>query len=280
MMSDHMLSRADQSVASEIKVCAVGPPYDPDRMRPFRTPATPTRLPDGTVVLIDLPTTVAQDQLQRTVGRWRERCPTAPIVLRYPVDRPSEIAALTALSIRLGARAALPFEADPTVDLAALLRRVLTDSAGIAEQMLAWFTLRGLHMSPAAKAVVRVILDHTPEHRTVSAVLTADGQRPRVVRRRFQQERLPSPGRWMQLARGTRTALALQATPERPILQSALSFGYSDGSHLSAHLRRTFDVRPALARRALSFEWLLERWLRRHGQVDSPERELTRTVPG
>lgn len=123
-----------------------------------------------------------------------------------------------------------------------------------------------------------VILERGREHRTVSSLLSGAGWSARTARRRLRRERLPSPRRWRQLARATRTALALQSAPGRPILHAALALGYADGSHPSAHLRRTFGVRPTEVQRALSYEWLLERWLRRYGRAGNPARALRKMV--
>lgn len=247
-----------------LEITMLVPPYRTEEdEHAFDSRAQAAGLADGTLLLFELSEEPPSKVLGDAIGTVRRRWPTASIVLRLWSDDAAAAARTAVRGTRHGARA-IVVKGD---ELLPALRPLLTDMSGLPKRTLDWLRVRGVRFSPRTGEALRTILEHQPTHATLGALLSAEGISARSLRDSFRRERLPSPRRWMQLARGTRTALALQANPTLPLLTAALRLGYADLSHLSSQLYRTFGVRASSIRGLLSDEWLMERWLAIHGRA-------------
>jgi AraC-like DNA-binding protein len=193
------------------------------------------------------------------VPRLRARFPATPVVLR--IGRPSEEgdAEWERRAADLKVRAVL-YEGEPTQPR---LRRLLTEPADLAGDMVEWLPLRLPGLSPAILALVGTIIQLAPRYAEVGALLSSVDRAERTVRTWFRRADIPGPGKWLAAAHAIRAALRLQAEDRSPLLALAVECGYSDHSSLSRQSLRLFGVRPGAIRRTLGWEWMMDRWLQR-----------------
>ncbi|HET7321035.1 MAG TPA: helix-turn-helix domain-containing protein [Longimicrobiaceae bacterium] len=198
--------------------------------------------------------------LQRELYAVRARFPFAPIMLllRLPMEETLYVGSRASM---LGVRASVG-EGQP---IHAVVRRSLSDSTALAQQVVEWLDLRGVRLSPAVRQLLQNIFLGAAEHREIGAVLREVGTPESTARFQLHKRRLPAPGRWHQAARALLATLRMQAEPDRPLLSLAYELGYADHSALSQLVNRTFGLRPGRARTILGWEWLMDRWLQRTG---------------
>ncbi|HET8656513.1 MAG TPA: helix-turn-helix domain-containing protein, partial [Longimicrobiaceae bacterium] len=198
-------------------------------------------------------------EIERFVLALRVRFAFAPVVLllRLPQD---ESVYVSSRAGRLKIRAVVA-EGQP---LGATLRRSLTATDGLGEDVVEWLDLQRVRLSPSVRHLLRSLISGAAKHGDVTSVLRQIGTPESTARFQLHKRRLPAPGRWFQAGRALHATLRLQAEPERPLLSLALEMGYADHSALSQLVHRTFGMRPGRLRQVLGWEWLMHRWLRTH----------------
>jgi hypothetical protein len=167
---------------------------------------------------------------------------------------------LTSHAARMGVRGVVPMGAP----LRESLRRSLTAGRGLAEDVVEWLNLCGLRLSPLVSSLVLQIVSLAPRHDNLTGLLCEVGVPETSARFRMNKKRLPPPSRWYQAARALHASLRIQAEPDTCLLRLAHGLGYADHSALSQLVHRAFGVRPGAVRGTLGWEWLMERWARRH----------------
>lgn len=231
----------------------LAPPYTTERL--IVPGATP--LPRGSVVGLDVsPLPTDWEKLEQAVALLRATCPNAALAVRVDSSI-NQLLQVTTRGVPGPVRAVLL----RGQQVAPALRRQLTRTWCLPDAIVEWLTQKGIRMSPALAELVRQIFVNAPAHAELSTLCRAIGAVESSARFRFSKKRLPSPGRWLHLARALHAVFRLQADPERPLLTVALELGFSDHSALSHQIRRNFGVRPGEVRDLLGWEWLLDRWL-------------------
>lgn len=233
---------------------------------PYQTPLfhAGTRVPDtlvetpGGIFCLHLQHPIDWSAVEQAVSMLRRRCTSAPIVLlaRVPVEETFQV---SSHAMRLRIRAVV-LEGQPIRET---LRRSLTDTAWLADDVVEWLALRGARLSPAVRHLIGRIFSDAPQHQDVTSLLRENGTPESTARFQLHKRLLPPPGRWFQAARALHAALRIQAEPDTSLLSLALSAGYSDHSSLCHQLQRVFRLRSSALRTTLGWEWLLDRWFRR-----------------
>lgn len=238
------------------------PPFS--RGRRVRDPAGGIELERGGLLLVT-PSSPELDWtgLRREIGTLRRRIPTASLVLRVPDGWVVESVHLIRRAGELHVRGVVVGECD----LVETLRPVLTNPTDLSSEIREWLTIRGVPVPGSAWDLLEPIIRASRHHRELRNVTKLLDVGARTVRARFRKAGLPSPGRWLQVARALRAALEVQGEPDRPLLTIAVERGYSDHSSLSRQILRLFGLRPRRIRETLGWEWLVDRWLRRSGTV-------------
>lgn len=155
-------------------------------------------------------------------------------------------------------------------DMAATLRRQLTNPGYLAADFLAWLPFRGVQLSVFARSVIEQIFLGARQHRPLADTIRHLGLGgARMLRDRFQREGLPSPRKWRQLAEASYAVLQLQRT-RGPLLANALELGYSDSSSLSHQITAVFGVSPGAIKETIGWEWWMDSWI--CSQIDRPPR--------
>lgn len=232
--------------------CAL-PPYDRDH--PLH-PGAPQQLPVGAVLILEAsPVPRELASVDSALRRVRRSAPSTPVVLRTSPDL-ENLLHLASMGATLPIQGVM-LRGQP---LAATLRTQLTRPRNLPDEVTAWLDLKGIRMAPALADLIRQIFLRAPHHAELSSLCREIGAVESSARFRCSKKRLPPPSRWLQAARALHASLRLQAEPDRALLPLALELGYADHSALSHQLRRAFGVRPREVRRALGWEWLLDRW--------------------
>jgi AraC-like DNA-binding protein len=213
-----------------------------------------------------VPGTVVGMRLERSGSDWstlageirqlRLRLPQTPVVLVLDLP-PADCLLVSSIAARMHARAVL-MDGDP---LTGGLRRALTRSDGLPEEVIEWLGFVGVRLSPSTTSLIRCIFTLADAHPDLRSLLREVGMPESTARFQLHKRLLPPPSRWFQLARALQAALQIQARPGDSLLRIAMDQGYSDHSALCHQLRRAFHIRPAALRRLLGWEWLLSRWL-------------------
>jgi len=249
-----------QLLLAPTAVFQIPPPYDQYEAVPDLSVLTPRDLPDAAVLAIGLdPPRHVLDEAAALVPQLRTRFPAAPIVLRMAPDADAADLELTRRAEELHMRAVL-VEGEP---LRAQLRRNLTNSASVPDEIEQWLPIRLPGLAPGVRQMIGLIVRLAPGFTEVSALLGTLGHAERTARTWFQRAGVPGPGKWLAAAHAVHAALRLQAEESLPLLTIAVECGYSDHSSLSRQSLRLFGVRPGVIRRTLGWEWLLDRWLQR-----------------
>lgn len=215
------------------------------------------RLPFGTVLGIEVTSpTLGWPQVEKAVRSLAQGAASAPVVLM--IDPASEDLLFVASRVaRLPVRAVL-FRDEP---ITAPLRKQLTRPPSLPDDVVDWLALRGTRLTPMTRHLIREIFVHAREYHEIVPLLRALGNPESSARFRCRKKRLPSPGRWLHVARALDSAFHIQAEPGRSLLSLARELGYADHSALSNQMLRVFRLRPGEIRRILGWEWLMERWL-------------------
>lgn len=233
------------------------PPYDrPEHLAGWST-LDAARATPGVIAGIRLDRAERDpERLGTLVRELRQRSPATPVVLflQLPME---ESVFVTAQATRMRVRAIVC--AGQPVEHG--LRRSLTQTPGLAEDVVEWLGLCGVRLSPLVAHLVEQLFRYAPLHQDLTGLLERIGVAETSARFRMQKKRLPPPSRWFQAARALHAALRIQAEPDTPLLRIAHQLGYSDHSALSQLVHRAFRVRPSAIRGTLGWEWLLARWV-------------------
>ena len=248
-----------QALLAPPAVFQLAPPYDRFEAVPDPAALAPGALPDAGLLAVSV--TSPEDswpEVAALVPWLRARCPAAPVVLRLGPRGEAGDPEWARRAGGLHVRAVL-FEGEPPWPR---LRRSLTDTTTLAEEIEAWLPLRVPGLPAAVVRLVGEIVDLSPRYVEVRALLGTLGHAERTTRTWFHRAGVPGPGKWLAAAHAVRAALRLQAE-DAALLTLAVECGYSDHSSLSRQCLRLFGVRPGAIRGTLGWEWLLDRWLRR-----------------
>lgn len=249
-----------------LPIYVVRPPYE--RFVPLPSIAALERsdLSPGSVLAIGV-AAPERDwlRLQGVTPQLRSRFPGAALILRVPRTPDAASVHLARRAGELHIRAVL-LESEP-IELT--LRRILTRPVELPSEVLEWLTVRGTTLTPELGEVVHEIFASTTNRRRMRELVPTARRSERTIRGWFRARNLPVPTHWFAAARGVRAALAMQADIGDPLFHIALQHGYTDHSSLSRQLVRLFGLRPSAIRRALGWEWLLDRWLIREGRAAS-----------
>ena len=154
----------------------------------------------------------------------------------------------------------LPFHDDPAPqDIAQVLRRPPNDLAAEVTDYLTW---RGLVVDRDTTHLIRRIIEHSADLRSVTALSRTMYLSRRALGRRLMSRGLPVPSHWLQLGRLLRLAIRLQNS-DASVFSIACDAGYPDGFSVSNQMQRLVGFRPSQVRDYLGWEWILEEWLRR-----------------
>lgn len=157
----------------------------------------------------------------------------------------------------------LPHHVDPVPhDLAQVLRRPPVDLAAEVTDYLTW---RGLVVDRDTTHLIRRIIEHSADLRSVTALSRSMYLSRRALGRRLMSRGLPVPSHWLQLGRLLRLAIRLQNS-DASVFSIACEAGYPDGFSVSNQMQRLVGYRPSQVREFLGWEWLLEEWLRREAE--------------
>lgn len=246
----------------------LAPPYV-DRLPLRDVPRAGEELPFGSAIGVEVTlSTPNWAEVERTVQAVRRQIVVVPVVLMID-PRAEDLLLVAARVARLPVRAVL-FRGEP---IPVTLRKQMTRPANLAEDVVDWLGLRGVRLTPMTAHMIRQIFARAGDFREVVPLLREMGNPESSARFRCRKKRLPSPGRWLHVARALDTAFRIQADPERPLLGLAHDLGYADHSALSNQMHRIFRLRPGAIRRTLGWEWLLDRWLTAEAQkVRRPSR--------
>lgn len=230
---------------------------------PYRTLApTPARMraSAGYVLLIPIGGSHEAPALPATIGRFRIRLPSTPIVVRPDATRPVDIIAI----VESAAHLRVHFMAGDSGRLESGLRDTLTNPSGLGGDVAAWLRRVRPDLPAMAGWLIDALIGPGIEAEPLAVVLRRHGIAARSARRTLRRANLPSPSRWSSLARILRGALALQRSAGEPVLRVALDNGFPDGSVLSRGLRQQFGVHADDVRKALGWGWLMDRFIARH----------------
>ena len=237
------------------------PPYREARPLPPAAGAAPWHLPRGTVLVLDAGATPADLLLlPDAVTDARRRFIGAALVVR--------VAELTAATMGLAQRAArLRVRAviGPGEPSDEVLRPALTRPDDLGDDVVEWLALRGRPLSPVVAGLARQVVGQAHRFAQLGDLFAPLGESERTARHRFRGKGLPPPSAWHQAGRALHAALRIQAEPQARLSALALELGYADHSGFSRQLTRAFGVTPAAVRGTLGWEWLMERWMARHG---------------
>lgn len=241
-------------------VALIRPPYDRAEYQAGWSAVELRPTPPGLVLGVSVEEPLDDyHTLDRTIRELRERSPGTPVVLLLNLGS-EESLFVAAHAMRRGVRAVVPSGAP----LRESLRRSLTGSTALGEDVVEWLALCGLRLSPLVASLVLQIVTLAPRHPSLTGLLDEVGVPETSARFRMNKKRLPPPSRWYQAARALYAALRIQAEPESCLLRLAHGLGYADHSALSQLVYRSFGVRPGVVRGTLGWEWLMDRWIRRH----------------
>ncbi|MBW3628001.1 MAG: hypothetical protein KY464_01775 [Gemmatimonadetes bacterium] len=214
-------------------------------------------------------------ELDTAILRLRQRSPATPVILL--LNLPAEDGLFVAgHAARSGVRAVV-WAGQP---LREALRKPLTASSTLAEDVIEWLNLYGVRLSPLVSSLILQIVSMAPHHDSLTELLSVVGTPETSARFRMNKKRLPPPSRWYQAARALHAALRIQGEPQTCLMRLAHTLGYADHSALSQLVYRAFGVRPGVVRGTLGWEWLMERWLRSQRIAPSPPPADTRTPRG
>lgn len=236
------------------------PPYTPNSTAVMVREVDTSKMVPGSVLAIHISArNVNWSECSEAIRGLRRRLPAVPVVLSLAPDLPDRLF-LAGQAAKSAIRAVIPGDAP----LGESLRRPLTDTQTIGADVVEWLTLFGFRLSPVLNHLISHIFTSAPHYSEIGDLLRSMGAAESSTRFRFRKKGLPAPSRWLQAARGVHAALRIQLDPERSILSHACALGYADHSALCHQMKRLFDTTPAAVRGTLGWEWLLERWVRKH----------------
>ncbi len=236
------------------RIDAFAPPYRaPQAIKPE------TRLPEGTVMILRLSSTLPMDLMAPLILRVRREYTAMPLAVTVPGGTvvPGLLAWATEVG-RLHVRAVL-LEEEP---LHSGLRSALSAPADLGGAVAEWLHLHGIAHPAAVPLIAKIGRSSLLEPRVADLAAQVQMKAP-SLRSLLIRHHLPSPNRWLALFRALRAALALQRQPDRRLLECALELGFAERASLIHSLRRCFGVPPRAVRERMGWEWLAHRWVTR-----------------
>lgn len=248
--------RGEAARKAPVSFFRLAPPYR-ERIG-LRSPvAMASELPFGSVLGVEVSGAAgAWSEVEGAIEVARRQAVVVPVVLMIDPEG-HDLLLLASRVARLPARAVL-FRGG---EIPAALRQQMTQPASLPDDVVEWLAMRGTRLTPMTAHLIRQIFARAPDHSEVVPLLREMGNPESSARFRCRKKRLPSPGRWLHVARALRAAFRIQAEPDRPLLGLAHELGYADHSALSNQMQRIFRLRPGEIRKVLGWEWLLDRWL-------------------
>jgi len=246
---------------SSIEHHLLPPPYD----RFERVPASQSigsrfRLRRGTLIALrPSPRTNGADLLDET-NRIRLEAPAATIILWLDkLDERAEIE-LAAVAGKEGIRGFVT-SAAPDVDV---LRRELTETAGLATDLIRYLRARGWVLPPSVRDLVHGVLEHAAECRAVRRLADFVDSSPRWTRE-MKACGLGTPRPFFQVVRCMVIAIDMQREWTTRLEDIAWRYGFHDASALHHRVVEVFGCSPTDVRRWLGWEWLLATGVTRAG---------------
>lgn len=158
----------------------------------------------------------------------------------------------------------LPYHPRPDAEeMVALLRAAPECLGGEFLDFLLW---RGIWVDQETRRIIRRTVELSAEVSTLSGLSRGVYLSRRALGRRFKKRGLPVPSHWLQFCRLLRATIQLQGS-DKSLFQVAVELGYPDGFTLSNQMERLVGVRPSTVRSRLGWEWFVESWLRREGEI-------------
>jgi AraC-like DNA-binding protein len=249
---------ASDRLSPHYPILHLKPPYTPGATTVMVREVELSKIVPGSVLALHVSArNVDWSICSEAVNGLRRRLPAVPIVLSLGPDIEDGLF-LAAQAAKGSVRAVVAGNAP----LGESLRRPLTTTASIGQDVVEWLGLFGLRLSPTLNHLIAQIFTDAPRYTEVGPLLKSIGAAESSTRFRFRKKNLPAPSRWLQAARALHAAMRIQLDPGRSILSHACALGYADHSALCHQMKRTFGVTPAAVRETLGWEWLLERWVR------------------
>jgi AraC-like DNA-binding protein len=219
----------------------------------------PAYLPFGAILVVEPANPIDWLALRRDIYFLRQELPAAPVVLRLREDVSSSSLDVARRAGQLCVRAILT----DGKDVAVSLRPILTTPTDLGSDVVEWLLMMKFELPPKLSTYVVDIFHESGRHHDLASLAQPLEAGLRGMRAIFRRANIPSPGKWLQLARVLSCVFLIQRYPARPMLQIAVDAGYSDLSALSRQVYRLFGFRPGLLRGTLGWEWLVLEWLHR-----------------
>lgn len=144
-------------------------------------------------------------------------------------------------------------------ELTLLLRSEIVAFPDEVNEYLMW---RGIYLDSETRRILTRTAELSGELSTVGGLARSIYVSRRALGRRFHEQGIPAPSKWLQVFRQIRVVMALQNTDES-LFAVARAHGYPDGFTLSNQMDRLVGVRPSVARERLGWEWYFETWIRK-----------------
>jgi len=248
-----------QLAAQSLFVLVARPPFDAAPVQ-LHIPSThDASVPFGAILVVEPAIPIDWLSVRRDIYFLRQRLPAAPVVLRLSDNVSASSLDVARRAGQLCVRAILT----ATSDIAATLRPVLTTPTDLGSDMVEWLTLMKFELPTRLSMYVADIFHEATRHHDVASLAQPLDAGLRGMRAIFHRASIPSPGKWLQLARVLSCVFLIQRDLARPMLEIAIDAGYSDLSALSRQVYRSFGLRPGLLRGTLGWEWLVLEWLQR-----------------
>lgn len=240
----------------------LAPPYEAVQAIHSLDDAALTIPNPGTFLVLDFDAKVpSARELARFVPELRRRYPPTPLVFRL---NPNEAGLHVARRAgRAGVRAVLTFQERPAEVLRPLIARPMDLSADVLD----WLRVTGVAIPPEILPFLQRLFLRAWPHGRLPDLLQQVGCSSAWVRAQMKSAGLPTPEQWRQVGHALHAAVQLQLRAQEPIEELADALGLGDRSSLHRLLTTTFGagVSPVRARNCLSWEWMMDRWLRSRG---------------
>lgn len=210
-----------------------------------------TAVPDGTLTVLRLRRAVTPWLIESWLPiarRQLRRCTFVLQLVGYNDDY--EVADMLLLCAPSGIRACILGDAISPSHL----RASLSDAVRMDERLLDWIGHATSHDSGVVTEIGHAIFRESS---------SGDS-----IRNRLFNMGLPSPMRWRQLARAMPALLRLQMNTHLSVEAAALAFRFPDHGSFWRLSKSLFGISPARVRGTLGWEWLADRWLRKHSRSE------------
>ncbi|HEU4636938.1 MAG TPA: helix-turn-helix domain-containing protein [Edaphobacter sp.] len=189
----------------------------------------------------------------------RRRLPGLPLFLVLPPpEELEEVRPILSRLSELRPRAVLPAGPLITPDI---IRALLTRTRRpIASELVEYLHRRSL-LPSRIRTEVASMFESASHIRSITQLCRRLYTSRRTLGRHFEEQQVPAPSHWLQMARLLHVAVRLQRD-KLPVFRAAIQGGYPDGFTMSNQMKRLLGWRPTEVRDAAGWEWLVESWIR------------------